>query len=83
VKKNPCPAAPASCSVTPTEYDLAYNTVVKVRVRAGNSAGQGKWSDPNSDSDSARIRNRPSKMDPPRNDFKITVQDNQIAIIWD
>jgi len=54
-----CPPAPKSCVATPTEYNLPFDAVVKVRVRAGNGAGQGKWSDPNSDADSARVRNIP------------------------
>jgi hypothetical protein len=40
----------------PTVYNLAFDTVIKVRVMATNGAGAGPWSDPNDNTDSARVR---------------------------
>jgi len=68
---------------TKTLYNLPFDAVIKVRVMATNGAGAGPWSDPNADQDSARVRQRPAKMDPPRQDQKISVLPNQIAIYWD
>jgi len=41
---------------TPTIFNLDFDKVIKVRVMATNGAGAGPWSNPNDDSNSAKVR---------------------------
>lgn len=66
----------------PTQYNLDFDKVIKVKVQATNGAGVGPFSDVNSDY-GARVRQRPAKMSPPKQDQTASVKGTEIPIYWD